>query len=94
MQILDRIQSRTDFQALFGQPAILPAHDYFAQILDTDGSVLLCLVAGHIHQAEEKADLFVDRFGRRVLTQAGISKMLDRVLLNLTSILSPRIRWT
>ena len=31
------------YQALFGQPATLPAHDYFGQILDTDGTVLLCL---------------------------------------------------
>ena len=30
-------------QALFGQPATLPAHDYFGQILDSDGTVLLCL---------------------------------------------------
>lgn len=31
------------YQALFGQPASLPAHDDFGQILDTDGTVLLCL---------------------------------------------------
>jgi hypothetical protein len=31
------------YQALFGQPATLPAHDYFGQILDSDGTVLLCL---------------------------------------------------
>ena len=30
------------YQALFGQPASLPAHDYFGQILDSDGTVLLC----------------------------------------------------
>jgi hypothetical protein len=30
------------YQALFGQPAILPAHDYFGQIIDSDGTVLLC----------------------------------------------------
>jgi len=29
------------YQALFGQPATLPAHDYFGQILDSDGTVLL-----------------------------------------------------
>jgi hypothetical protein len=33
------------YQALFGQPATLPAHDYFGQILDSDGPVLLCLRA-------------------------------------------------
>jgi catechol 2,3-dioxygenase-like lactoylglutathione lyase family enzyme len=31
------------YQALFGQTATLPAHDYFGQILDTDGTVLLSL---------------------------------------------------
>ena len=31
------------YQALFGQPATRPAHDYFGQILDSDGTVLLCL---------------------------------------------------
>ncbi len=31
------------YQALFGQPAMRPVHDYFGQIVDTDGTVLLCL---------------------------------------------------
>lgn len=31
------------YQSLFGQPATAPAHDYFGQLLDTDGTVLLCL---------------------------------------------------
>ncbi|MGH8128657.1 MAG: VOC family protein [Gammaproteobacteria bacterium] len=31
------------YQSLFGQPATHPAHDYWGQILDTDGTVLLCL---------------------------------------------------
>src|SRR6267154_5704801 len=31
------------YQTLFGQPATLPAHDYFGQILDSDRTVLLCL---------------------------------------------------
>ena len=30
------------YQALFGQPSTLPAHDDFGQILDSDGTVLLC----------------------------------------------------
>ena len=29
------------YQSLFGQPETSPAHDYFGQILDTDGTVLL-----------------------------------------------------
>jgi len=37
------------YQSLFGQPATPPAHDYFGQILDTDGTVLLCLHAWGAH---------------------------------------------
>src|SRR5690348_17071905 len=38
------------YQALFGQPATLPAHDYFGQILDSDGAVLLCLHEWGAHE--------------------------------------------
>src|SRR6201993_2876719 len=38
------------YQALFGQPATAPAHDYFGQILDSDGTVLLCLHAWGAHE--------------------------------------------
>lgn len=31
------------YQELFGQPAAAPAHNDFGQILDSDGTVLLCL---------------------------------------------------
>jgi catechol 2,3-dioxygenase-like lactoylglutathione lyase family enzyme len=31
------------YQSLFGQPGTAPAHEDFGQILDTDGTVLLCL---------------------------------------------------
>ena len=31
------------YQSLFGQPETHPAHSYFGQILDSDGTVLLCL---------------------------------------------------
>ena len=31
------------YQSLFGQPATRPAHDYFGQLVDADGTVLLCL---------------------------------------------------
>jgi len=31
------------YQSLFGQAPTSPAHDYFGQILDSDGTVLLCL---------------------------------------------------
>src|SRR3954466_8276697 len=38
------------YQALFGQPATLPAHDYFGQILDSDETVLLCLHQWGAHE--------------------------------------------
>jgi catechol 2,3-dioxygenase-like lactoylglutathione lyase family enzyme len=31
------------YQSLFGQLKTAPVHDYFGQILDTDGTMLLCL---------------------------------------------------
>jgi catechol 2,3-dioxygenase-like lactoylglutathione lyase family enzyme len=38
------------YQSLFGQPETPPAHDYFGQILDTDGTVLLCLHQWGAHE--------------------------------------------
>src|ERR1041385_387916 len=38
------------YQALFGQPETAPAHDYFGQILDSDGTVLLCLHQWGAHE--------------------------------------------
>jgi catechol 2,3-dioxygenase-like lactoylglutathione lyase family enzyme len=31
------------YQSLFGQPESRPAHDYFGQVVDSDGTVLVCL---------------------------------------------------
>jgi catechol 2,3-dioxygenase-like lactoylglutathione lyase family enzyme len=41
--VADVARSVNWYQSLFGQPQSAPAHDYFGQILDTDGTVLLCL---------------------------------------------------
>jgi catechol 2,3-dioxygenase-like lactoylglutathione lyase family enzyme len=38
------------YQSLFGQQATPPRHDYFGQILDTDGTVLLCLHRWGAHE--------------------------------------------
>jgi catechol 2,3-dioxygenase-like lactoylglutathione lyase family enzyme len=38
------------YQSLFGLPAAVPAHDYFGQIVDTDGTVLLCLHSWGAHE--------------------------------------------
>ncbi len=46
----DVLNSQRWYQALFGQPQTPPAHDHFAQILDTDGTVLLCLHQWGAHE--------------------------------------------
>jgi catechol 2,3-dioxygenase-like lactoylglutathione lyase family enzyme len=38
------------YQSLFGQPETAPAHVDFGQILDSDGTVLLCLHAWGAHE--------------------------------------------
>jgi len=38
------------YQSLFGQPETQPSHAYFGQILDSDGTVLLCLHQWGAHE--------------------------------------------
>src|SRR5512132_3268415 len=38
------------YQSLFGQTETPPSHDHFGQILDTDGTVLLCLHQWGAHE--------------------------------------------
>jgi catechol 2,3-dioxygenase-like lactoylglutathione lyase family enzyme len=38
------------YQSLFGQPETAPAHDHFGQLLDSDGTVLLCLHRWGAHE--------------------------------------------
>ncbi|HET6764203.1 MAG TPA: VOC family protein [Longimicrobiaceae bacterium] len=38
------------YQSLLGLPAAAPAHDHFGQIVDPDGTVLLCLHAWGAHE--------------------------------------------
>jgi len=38
------------YQRLLGLPASAPAHEYFGQVLDTDGTVLLCLHSWGEHE--------------------------------------------
>lgn len=38
------------YQSLFGQAETSPGHDYFGQILDTDGTVLLCFHQWGAHE--------------------------------------------
>lgn len=38
------------YQSLFGQPGTAPGHAHFAQLLDDDGTVLLCLHEWAAHE--------------------------------------------
>jgi len=41
--VADVARSFSWYQSLFGQPKTSPAHQHFGQIVDEDGTVLLCL---------------------------------------------------
>jgi catechol 2,3-dioxygenase-like lactoylglutathione lyase family enzyme len=46
----DVSQSFRWYQTLLGLAEMVPVHDYFGQIVDTDGTVLLCLHAWGAHE--------------------------------------------
>lgn len=48
--VTDVARSFSWYQTLLGLPATRPAHDHFGQILDTDGTVLLCLHQWGAHE--------------------------------------------
>ena len=48
--VADVARSCAWYQALFGHAQTPPAHDYFGQIVDADGTVLLCLHAWGAHE--------------------------------------------
>lgn len=48
--VADVARAFTWYQSLLGLPATTPAHNYFGQILDTDGTVLLCLHQWGAHE--------------------------------------------
>jgi len=47
--VADVTRSFNWYRSLFGQPESAPAHDYFGQILDSDGTVLICLHSWGAH---------------------------------------------
>jgi catechol 2,3-dioxygenase-like lactoylglutathione lyase family enzyme len=48
--VADVARSFKWYQSLFGHPQTSPAHDYFGQVLDADGTVLLCLHEWGAHE--------------------------------------------
>ena len=57
--VADVVKSYSWYQSLFGQSGSGPAHDYFGQILDDDGTVLICLHkwGDHEHPSLISADI-------------------------------------
>ncbi len=48
--VADVRDSVRGYQSLLGLPETPPAHDYFGRILDSDGTVVLCLHAWAAHE--------------------------------------------
>ena len=48
--VADVARSFAWYQSLFGQPPTRPAHDHFGQLVDDDGTVLLCLHQWGAHE--------------------------------------------
>jgi catechol 2,3-dioxygenase-like lactoylglutathione lyase family enzyme len=48
--VADVSRSLKWYQSLFGQRETAPAHDYWGQVLDADGTVLLCLHQWGAHE--------------------------------------------
>jgi len=46
------------YQSLFGQPETPPGHEHWGQILDTDGTVLLCLHQWGNHRTKKSYAVF------------------------------------
>jgi len=55
------------YQSLFGQAKAAPAHDYWGQLLDDDGEVLLCLHAWGAHDHPSLTDPALARPGNGLL---------------------------
>ena len=54
--VRDVTHSSAWYQSLLGLPATPPAHEYFGQVCDTDGTVLLCLHRWGEHEHPTLAD--------------------------------------
>ena len=88
--VRDVAESFRWYQSLFGQPATAPAHDFFGQLADDDGTVLLSLHAWGAHEhpsleSPEKATpgngllLFfrVDDFDKALIRARGLAARLE-----------------
>ncbi len=65
--VRDVANSFTWYQRLLGLIETAPAHDYFGQILDTDGTVLLCLHEWGAHEHPSLASPHIAEPGNGLL---------------------------
>jgi catechol 2,3-dioxygenase-like lactoylglutathione lyase family enzyme len=63
--VADVPQSFQWYQSLLGLPETAPAHDYFGQILDSDGTVLLCLHEWGAHEHPSLTSPFLRQARKR-----------------------------
>ncbi len=77
------------YQTLLGEPSTPPAHDHFGQILDADGTVLLCLHAWGAHEHPSLTSPDVAKPGNGLLLFFRIDDF-DRALARARS-LAPRL---
>lgn len=65
--VADVARSLAWYQDLFGQPRTPPAHDDFGQVVDSDGTVLLCLHQWGAHGHPSLASPSAGRVGNGLL---------------------------
>jgi len=65
--VADVPQSFKWYQSLLGLPATAPEHDDFGQILDSDGTVLLCLHKWGVHEHPSLTTPYNNRSGNGLL---------------------------
>jgi catechol 2,3-dioxygenase-like lactoylglutathione lyase family enzyme len=65
--VADVARSFAWYQSLLGLAGTVPAHDYFGQIVDPDGTVLLCVHAWGAHEHPSLTSAGVARPGNGLL---------------------------
>ncbi len=55
------------YQSLFGQPQSTPSHDHFGQLVDSDGTVLICLHQWGAHEHPSLMSPGKERHGNGLL---------------------------
>src|SRR5437016_13263041 len=63
------------YQSLLGLPETAPAHDYFGQIVNSDGTVLLCLHAWGAHEHPSLTSPDIAKRGNGLLVLFRVDKL-------------------